>query len=304
MVGLAGLVAVCVSLLPASRVWSAKLTLMRGTRGLPGRSVTRWGRRLAAAQVALSVPLLVTAWIVAANLHRLEGVNTGFRPDGVIVASTDQSRRRSTQPRTPSRISPSSPQHSARVLASRRRRCPGTNRCPSVLIGVDAPSPGATAFTASGRLSCRCRQATLRRWACRSWPAAISRGPTTAGQRDVAIISAGLATALFPGADPVGRRVRLGGQPDRLLEVIGVVADAKLAEPHATNQLFLFTALLQEPRTVPCNSVAPGVAEVSASAKRPLRRWRGARLSPLDETMSSRSIPCSTRWMPRCFANA
>jgi putative ABC transport system permease protein len=88
MVGLAGLVAVCVSLLPASRIWSAKLTLMRGTRGLPGRSVTRWGRWLVAAQVALSVPLLVTAWIVAANLHRLEGVNTGFRPDAVIVVNT------------------------------------------------------------------------------------------------------------------------------------------------------------------------------------------------------------------------
>ena len=53
MVGLAGLVAVCVSLLPASRIWSAKLTLMRGTRGLPGRSVTRWGRWLVSAQVAL-----------------------------------------------------------------------------------------------------------------------------------------------------------------------------------------------------------------------------------------------------------
>ena len=88
MVGLAGLVAVCVSLLPASRIWSAKLLLMRGTRGLPARSVTRWGRSLAAAQIALSVPLLVTAWIVAANLHRLEGVNAGFRPDDVLVVTT------------------------------------------------------------------------------------------------------------------------------------------------------------------------------------------------------------------------
>jgi hypothetical protein len=86
MVGLAVVVALCVSLLPASRVWSAKLTPARGTRGLPGHSVTRWGRRLVVIQVALSVPLLVTTWVVAANLHRLEGVNTGFRPDEIIVA--------------------------------------------------------------------------------------------------------------------------------------------------------------------------------------------------------------------------
>jgi hypothetical protein len=52
---------------------------------------------------------------------------------------------------------------------------------------------------------------------------------------------------LFPESDPIGRRVRLDGPPERLLEVIGVVADARIAEPHATNHLLLFTALLQEP---------------------------------------------------------
>jgi hypothetical protein len=68
----------------------------------------------------------------------------------------------------------------------------------------------------------------------------------THGQRDVAVISEGLAAVLFPGADPLGRRIRLSGPPDRLLDVIGVAADAKLAEPHAMNQLFVFTALLQQ----------------------------------------------------------
>ena len=56
----------------------------------------------------------------------------------------------------------------------------------------------------------------------------------------------------------MGRRVRLGGQPDRLLEVIGVVADARLATPQTMNQLFLFTPLLQEPaRSLELSS--PGV---------------------------------------------
>jgi len=67
------------------------------------------------------------------------------------------------------------------------------------------------------------------------------------GQSNVGIISEGLAKAVLPGVNPVGQSVRLAGQPDRLVAVIGVVADAKLAEPHAANQLFLFTALLQEP---------------------------------------------------------
>jgi hypothetical protein len=68
------------------------------------------------------------------------------------------------------------------------------------------------------------------------------------GQRGVAIVSRGLAAALFADASPLGRHVRLGDQNDRVLEVIGVVADAQLAEPHQTNQLFLFTPLLQQSR--------------------------------------------------------
>ena len=246
MVGLAGLVAVCVSLLPASRIWSAKLTLMRGTRGLPGRRVTRWGRSLAAAQVALSVPLLVTAWIVAANLHRLEGVSTGFRPEGVTVATlTNQSAvasaadpvayltRLASALRADPGIAAAALSWNEPVSRSSdwfRRAVTGGDGLRGVKSFVEQVSPGYFE--------------TLR------VPFAAGRDfawTDDRGHRDVAIVSAGLARALFPGADPVGRRVRLGGQPDRLLDVIGVVTDAKLAEPHATNQLFLFTALLQEP---------------------------------------------------------
>jgi hypothetical protein len=66
-------------------------------------------------------------------------------------------------------------------------------------------------------------------------------------QKDVAIVSAGLARALFQGADPVGQHLRVGGRRERVLEVVGVAADARLADPHEINQMFLFTALLQEP---------------------------------------------------------
>jgi putative ABC transport system permease protein len=49
-----------------------------------------------------------------------------------------------------------------------------------------------------------------------------------AGAPNVAILSAGLARKLFPGVDPVGRRVRIGGQsPDRWLRVAGIVGDVR-----------------------------------------------------------------------------
>ena len=273
MVLLAGLVALSVSLLPASRIRSVKLTLMRGTRGLPGRSVTRWGRWLAAAQVALSVPLLVTAWIVAVNLHRLEGVTTGFRPDEVIAANLT-----SQDGITPAAAGPVA--YFAQVNSA-LRAVPGIK---AAALSWSEP----LSFGADWRRRAITGADSLR--GAKSFVVQVSPGyfetlsvPLVAGrdftwtddshQRQVAIVSEGLARALFPGADPIGRRVRLSGQPDRLLEVIGVVADAKLATPQTMNQLFLFTALLQEsphflalssPVVLLKSSLAPNTVEAPA----------------------------------------
>jgi predicted permease len=245
MVALAGLVSVCVSLLPASRIWSAKLVLTRGTRGLPGRSVTRWGRWLASAQVALSVPLLVTAWIVATNLHRLEGVNTGFRPDGVIVVNTTNQGG----------VAPAAdPVANLRRLASALRAIPGITAA-ALSLSEPATIPDRLRRPITGDDGLRgvrsfVVQVSPGYFETLSVPLVAGRDFTWAddtGHGYVAVISEGLAKALFPGADPLGRHIRLVDRSDRLLEVIGVVTDAKLADPHTMNQLFLFTALLQEP---------------------------------------------------------
>jgi hypothetical protein len=77
-------------------------------------------------------------------------------------------------------------------------------------------------------------------------------------QRPVAIVSQGLSGELLAGSHPIGQRVRLGDQTDRVFDVIGVVADVRLAEPHHANQRFLFTALPQQsPRYL--QALLPGV---------------------------------------------
>jgi putative ABC transport system permease protein len=300
MVGLAGLVALGVSLLPAARIWSAKLTRIGGTRGLPGRNVTRWGRRLAAAQVALSVPLLVTAWVVAANLHRLEDLNTGFQSDGVVVASL--TRRGGIAPAA-------DPGAYLTRLASALRADPG--------IAADALSWNEpVSFEADWRR--RPVTGADGRQGARSFVLQVSPGyfetlsvPLVAGrdfrwtddrgQQGVAILSAGLARGLFPRTNPVGRRVRLAGQPDRLLDVIGVAADVRLAGPHAMNQLFLFTALLQEPpRLLRLNpplvllksALAPHTVEAEArSTTAALGRDDIVEVHPLPHTLQAILLP-------------
>ncbi len=246
MVALACVVAMCVSLLPAIRVWSAKLTLARGTRGLPGHSATRWGRRLVVVQVALSVPLLVTAWVVAANLHRLEGVNTGFQPDGVSVASVTRQ----------SGVAPAAdPVAYLTQLASALRAAPGVTAAAlswNEPLSFSDDRRRRPVTTSDGLQSDKPFVVPVSPGFFETLSVPIVAGrdfrwSDTGGQRDVAIITADLATSLFPDANPIGQTVRLDGQPDRLVEVIGVVAAAKLAEPHATNHLLLFTAMLQQP---------------------------------------------------------
>jgi predicted permease len=245
MVGLAALVAMCVSLLPASRVRFAKLQLRRGTSGLPGRTVTRWGRWLTAAQVALSVPLLVTAWIVAANLHRLQGVNTGFEPDAVIVASL--TKQSGTAPA-------GDPIAYFSQLTSALRAGPGIAAAAltwnePLSFGADWRRRPITGRDGLGSARAFVLQVSPGYFETLGVPLLAGRDflwTDGRGQRDVAIVSGRLAKAVLPGDNPIGQSVRLDGQPDRLLEVVGVVADAQLAEPHAANQSFLFTALLQE----------------------------------------------------------
>jgi predicted permease len=245
MIGLAGLVAACVSLLPAMRIWSAKHLLLRGTRGLPGRSVTRSGRWLAAAQVALSVPLLVTAWVVAANLHRLQEASTGFRPDEVIVATLMK----------PSQTAPAAaPAAYLHQLASSLSAGPGIVSAALTLneplsFGADHRRRSITGADGTDSARAFVLQVSPDYFETLGVPLVSGRDflwTDGHGQRRVAIASAGLARAVLPMANPVGHTIRVDGQPD-LLEVIGVAADARLAEPHAIDQLFLFTALIQQP---------------------------------------------------------
>jgi alkylhydroperoxidase family enzyme len=210
--------------------------------------------------------------MVAVNLHRLERVTTGFRPDEVIAASlTSQSGTAPAADPVAYLMQVNSalravPGIEAAALSWseplsfgadwRRRAVTGAERVPGVRSFVVQVSPGYFE--------------TL------SVPLVAGRDFTwtdDSHQRYVAIVSEGLARALFPGADSVGRHVRLSGQPDRLLEVIGLVADARLATPQTMNQLFLFTALLQEsarslafnsPIVLLKSSLAPNTVEAPA----------------------------------------
>jgi hypothetical protein len=62
----------------------------------------------------------------------------------------------------------------------------------------------------------------------------------------VALVSASLARALFPGGDVIGQRIRVAGPERRDVEVIGVVADAPYGKLDDPRPLAVFRPILQE----------------------------------------------------------
>ena len=68
----------------------------------------------------------------------------------------------------------------------------------------------------------------------------------------VAILTRSLAQRLFPGGDPVGQRLRIGTQPYRQnLEIVGVVADARVYDLKDESGYAVYIADLQNPESNP-----------------------------------------------------
>jgi predicted permease len=235
------------------------LPAWRGTRGSAtealqseGRTFTvsgRAGRVLVGTQLALSLVLLTTAGVLVRSLSELRAFETGIeRSDDVFVAY-------------PAAAHPGAydgldndtyyPQVLRRIEA-----LPGVTRASASLA---KPGTGGAARDVVVRFGERQEAAGI----------AATRSPVSPGffaavgiplvnGRDfefrdnsraprVTILSQSLARRLFGTADPLGQRVRVGLHPSRdALEVIGVVADARLYDLKSPDVLAAYTPALQD----------------------------------------------------------
>ncbi len=231
----------------------------RGTRGTAtealqaaGRSFSvsgRVGRLLVGTQLALSLVLLTTAGVLVRSLSELRAVKTGIeRSDDVFVAypgpahpgAYDGIDNDTYYPQVLRRIEALPGVRRASVSLGK----PGTGGGPRVAVvrfgetqeaaGVAATrSPVAPGFFAVvGIPVVKGRDFEWRD---------NSRGPR------VTILSQSLARRLFGDADPLGQRVRVGLDPSRdNVEVIGVVADARLYDLKSTDVFAAYTPALQD----------------------------------------------------------
>jgi predicted permease len=210
------------------------------------RSSARWGRSLIAAQVGLSLLLLVGALLLLSTLRNLRAVDPGFDHEHVLLLTLDSAKAGFTQPRL-------SAYH--RQVLDRVRSTPGVRGAALSVIspmsggGIDLPlgvggPPSETApmvyvnRVSDGYFSTLATPVLVGR---EFIPQDFDAGAATA------VVNEALARQYFGGESPVGRRIHMGR--GGALEIVGVVADSKYYSLRETGKptVYLFSIASSEP---------------------------------------------------------
>ncbi|MCI0567423.1 MAG: ABC transporter permease [Acidobacteria bacterium] len=226
--------------------------LSERAHGGENRSGRRTRNLLVIGETALSVMLLVGSALMITSFLRLQRVSPGFAPENILTLSVDL---------------PSSRYEDAKVnpfytqLLERVRALPGVE-----FAGIGNSLPPATLqitdnFSLEGRPAKPGMTAPLASVLFvspdyfRALGVPILRGRNfTASDREgaplVVMINETLARRYFPGQDPVGKRMKVGG-PERptapWMEIVGVVGDVKFSGLQADPEPSYYEPYLQVP---------------------------------------------------------
>ena len=207
---------------------AAPAEALRGGAASGGRSMSR--RALVVLEVATTVVLLAGAGLLLATARSLGRVDLGFAPKGALTFTLQVPFRKYPQPEDQIRFH--------RALDARLAAIPGV-----ASAGSTFPLPLSGRFWTGpfGRPDQPQEEWTKNEASLRPVSAGLfsalglkrlaGRFPTRADEeanRPVAVVDRTLADQLWPGADPVGRRLGVNpfGQPFEV-EVVGVVAPVR-----------------------------------------------------------------------------
>jgi putative ABC transport system permease protein len=254
--------------------------LREAGRGGSGAAARRSQRALVVAQVALAVTTVAAAGLLVRSLGRLQAIDAGLPADRLLVVELA----------VPPAIVGDRERHRALIdrLEARLEGLPSidgvttVNADPYDELGWDVP-----AFTAEGQdAAAAATNPALALEAIRPDYFATLEIPLRNGRSfetgdrtggpEVAIVSQDVAARLWPGADPIGRRIKVGGpeSTDPWRTIVGIAADVRyreLARPRPTLYLpaaqFVDTAQRLVVRTTaPAGLVAAGIrAQVRAA---------------------------------------
>jgi putative ABC transport system permease protein len=218
--------------LRAARGVSAE-TLKQGgkTSGHVG-GTRRTRHALVVAEVALAVVMLSGAGLMLRSLARLQAMDLGFDPSGVLTMQLSLPRQEYGEERVVEYY---------RALTERVAALPGVrSAAASWWLPMDATGGGASSWSiqVDGRVVASISEAptatpaqvTPDYFAAMRIPIVRGRGFTEADRGDaplVLVVNETMARQLWPGQDPIGRTVRMFGDDDPWATVVGVVGDVR-----------------------------------------------------------------------------
>ncbi len=250
ILALAIVVGIVFSLAPA--IQAARQAFAPGLR-LESRTLASAGKLLSlrsgliVMQVALSLPLLVSAALLVRTLQNLRSVDTGFGKENVLLASLNPSLNG---------YSPEKSHSFYNELLVRTRALPGVA---AASLASDSPISGGwdeNGIVVEGytprqgeKMVSDATYVSSDYFKSLSIPFVLGRdfsAEDRAGSPPVAIINEKMARYYFGATNPIGKRIGMGETPDTT--IIGVVKDAKYINLRENTRRHFYIATTQEPR--------------------------------------------------------
>ena len=247
VLGFAALVAIvaglCVALLPAWRIGRSDVqgTLRSGGHGTTDRGGLNVRATLLAAQVALSVTLLVVTGLFATSFVQLLRVDPGFSTDNVLAVEISPVARRYPDTRERAALYD-------RILGSARDLSTVTSAAWTSALPltgetwVDVIAQKGDTRPPSEKPSANYRFVGPEYFRTLSMPLMKGRSIEERDRGNAlipAVISARAAETVWPGEDPIGRQFSRGNPTDQY-EVIGIVLDGHSTTLEAEPPLMVY----------------------------------------------------------------
>jgi predicted permease len=247
--GIAILSSLLAGVLPALRTARVDITaaLEGGHRAVTSRWSRLWGRTLIAAQIALSLVLLIGASLLLSTLRNIRAFDPGFDRDHVLLVGLDPARAGFDAARAA--------RYYQDVLA-RVRRVPGVAAASLSMITPISGGGIDNGFAIEGQASASRPMVYVNVvsdgfFQTMRTPMLAGRDFVSGDAREAAggvIVNDALLRKFFNGGNAIGRRVIVGRRPPS--EIVGVVANAKYMSLREADQPTVYVYGLGSPEPV------------------------------------------------------
>ena len=250
------------------------LLLRSGARGVTGSGPARGRRALVVAQVALAVTVVAAAGLLTRSVLRMQSVDIGIVADRLVFVELSLPSVKYADPARHGQF--------LEAVVAQLEAAPDIAAATPINVppfsgddGWDVPkftAEGQSADRAAANPSLNLESIYPNYFTTFGIPLARGRAFSTADRGEtvrVAIISEDVAAVTWPGEDPIGKRIRMGGQQsgEEWLTVVGVAAVTRyreLSRPRPTLYMpagqFLITAQMLVLRTSAPDTAVASIA--------------------------------------------